>query len=81
MCKKLFYSIFVVSLLVMCAQVQADIIFSDDFDHAMMDDWSRINYQGWYEQEILGWPFPGGPWVGKAPCSGGSAAAADKMAR
>ena len=63
MCKKLFYSISIVSLLVICTQVQAEVIFSDDFDHAMMDDWSRINYQGWYEQDVLGWPSPGGPWV------------------
>ncbi|UCE49580.1 MAG: hypothetical protein JSW47_05435 [Phycisphaerales bacterium] len=63
MCKKLFYSISIVMLLVICAQVQAQVIFSDDFDHAMMDDWSRINYQGWYEQDVLGWPSPGGPWV------------------
>jgi hypothetical protein len=63
MCKKLFSPIFAVSLLVICVQVQAQVIFSDDFDHAMMDDWSRINYQGWYEQNVLGWPSPGGPWV------------------
>jgi hypothetical protein len=42
--------------------------FSDDFDHVMTDDWSRINYQGWYEQNVLqpvGYPatYPGGPWV------------------
>ena len=63
MFKKLFYLISLVLLLVISAQVQAEVIFSDNFDHAMMDDWSRINYQGWYEQEILGWPSPGGPWV------------------
>ncbi|MFC1604331.1 hypothetical protein ACFL5F_04810 [Planctomycetota bacterium] len=63
MCKKLFYLISLVLLLVISAQVQAEVIFSDDFDHAMMDDWSRINYQGWYEQNVLGWPSPGGPWV------------------
>jgi len=63
MCKKLFYSISIVLLLVVCAQVRAGIIFSDDFDRAMMDDWSRINYQGWYEQNVLEWPSPGGPWV------------------
>ena len=42
--------------------------WSDDFDHAMMDDWARINYQGWYEQNVLvpnGYPntYPGGPWT------------------
>jgi hypothetical protein len=63
MCKKLFYLISLVLLLVIGAQVRAELIFSDDFDHAMMDDWSRINYQGWYEQNVLGWPSPGGPWV------------------
>ena len=63
MFKKLFYLISIVSLLVISAQVQAEVIFSDNFDHAMMDDWSRINYQGWYEQDVLGWPSPGGPWV------------------
>jgi hypothetical protein len=63
MCKKLFYLISLVLLLVISAQVQAEVIFSDNFDHAMMDDWSRINYQGWYAQEVLGWPYPGGPWV------------------
>ena len=63
MCKKLFRLVSIVSLLVICAQVQAEVIFSDDFDHAIMDDWSRINYQGWYEQDVLGWPSPGGPWV------------------
>jgi hypothetical protein len=61
MFKKLFYLISIVSLLVISAQVQAEVIFSDNFDHAMMDDWSRINYQGWYEQDVLGWPSPGGP--------------------
>jgi len=63
MFKKLFYLISIVSLLTISTQVQADVIFSDDFDHAMMDDWSRINYQGWYEQNVLGWPSPGGPWA------------------
>jgi len=63
MFKKLFYLISIVSLMAVSTQVQADVIFSDDFDHAMMDDWSRINYQGWYEQEVLEWPSPGGPWV------------------
>jgi len=63
MCKKLFYLVSLALLVVISAQVQAEVIFSDGFDHAMMDDWSRINYQGWYEQEILGWPYPGGPWV------------------
>ena len=63
MFKKLFYLISIVALMAVSTQVQADVIFSDDFDHAMMDDWSRINYQGWYEQEVLGWPSPGGPWA------------------
>ena len=63
MFKKLFYLISIVSLMAVSTQVQADVIFSDNFDHAMMDDWSRINYQGWYEQEVLGWPSPGGPWA------------------
>jgi len=38
------------------------LVWSDDFDHAMTDTWDRINYQGWYEQTVLGWPSPGGPW-------------------
>jgi hypothetical protein len=38
------------------------LVWSDDFDHAMTDTWDRINYQGWYEQNVLGWPSPGGPW-------------------
>ena len=63
MCKKLFCLIFLFLLLVIGVRVQAEVIFSDNFDHAMMDDWSRINYQGWYEQNVLGWPSPGGPWV------------------
>jgi regulation of enolase protein 1 (concanavalin A-like superfamily) len=64
MCKKLLsYSISVVLLLVICAQVRAEVIFSDDFDHAMAEDWSKINYQGWYEQDVLGLPSPVGPWV------------------
>ena len=62
MCKKLFYLISLVLLLVMSAQVKAEVIFSDNFDRAMMDDWSRINFQGWYEQTVLEWPSPGGPW-------------------
>lgn len=42
--------------------------FSDNFDAAMDGDWNRINYQGWYEQNVLpmiGYPatYPGGPWV------------------
>jgi hypothetical protein len=43
--------------------------FYDDFDRAMTDNWDRIDYQGWYEQNVLqvfaGYPatYPGGPWV------------------
>jgi hypothetical protein len=44
------------------------LVFSDSFDHVMTDNWDRINYQGWYEQNVLvplGYPatYPGGPWV------------------
>jgi hypothetical protein len=68
MSKKLFCLISLVSLLVVATAVRADVIFSDNFDHAMTDDWDRINYQGWYEQNVLasrGYPasYPGGPWT------------------
>lgn len=51
-----------VILMALASTAQA-LIWSDDFDHAMMDDWSRINYQGWYEQNVLGWPSPGTAWT------------------
>ena len=60
--KTLFYFGSLVVLLV-GVHVQAEVLFSDDFDHAMADDWSRVNYQGWYEQEVLATPYPGGPWT------------------
>ncbi len=45
-----------ISLLVMVVgiQAQAEVLFSDNFDHVCTDDWLRINYQGWYEREVLG---------------------------
>jgi hypothetical protein len=50
-----------VLLLGLVGTVQA-LVFSDNFDHAMMDNWDRINYQGWYAESI-GQPYPGGPWT------------------
>ena len=64
MCKR-----FVVLALVLGLAGMAQALeFSDSFDHAMMDNWDRINYQGWYEQNVLvplGYPatYPGGPWT------------------
>jgi hypothetical protein len=58
MCKKLMAVVLVLGLV---GTAQA-LVFSDDFDHAMTEGWERINYQGWYEQNVLGWPSPGGPW-------------------
>lgn len=55
MCKKLIAVILVLGLV---GTAQA-LVFSDDFDHAMTDDWGTIDYQGWYEQNVLGWPYPG----------------------
>jgi hypothetical protein len=68
MSKRLFWLISFVSVLALVASAQAEVIFSDNFDHAMTDDWSRINYQGWYEENVLvplGYPatYPGGPWT------------------
>jgi hypothetical protein len=44
------------------AGVAQALVFEDNFDHAMLDNWDRINYQGWYAQS-LGQPYPGGPWT------------------
>lgn len=54
-------------LIITFAGAAQAVYFEDSFDHAMADDWSRINYQGWYEQGPLndaGYPqtYPGGPW-------------------
>lgn len=58
MCKKLMVFVLVLGPV---GIVQAQ-VFSDNFDHAMTEGWDRINYQGWYEQTVLAWPSPGGPW-------------------
>jgi hypothetical protein len=58
MCKKLMAVVLVLGLV---GTSQA-LMFSDNFDHAMMDNWDRINYQGWYSESI-GQPYPGGPWT------------------
>jgi hypothetical protein len=56
-----------VVVMVLANAAQA-LVWSDNFDHAMDNDWNRINYQGWYEQNVLvpfGYPatYPGGPWT------------------
>jgi len=38
------------------------LVFSENFDHAMMPNWDRIDYQAWYMQQNA-LPYPGGPRV------------------
>jgi hypothetical protein len=54
--------IVVVLVLGMAGASQA-LVFEDNFDHITYptDSWDRVNYQGWYEDQI-GWPSPGGDW-------------------
>jgi regulation of enolase protein 1 (concanavalin A-like superfamily) len=35
-----------------CAGVANALVFTDNFDHVTTDDWARINYQGWYNQQM-----------------------------
>ncbi len=60
MCKKLVCLVVVMAL---ASVAQADVIFEDNFDHITFptDSWDRVNYQGWYEDQ-LAWPNPGGDW-------------------
>lgn len=62
MAKKSFF-LMALAVLLVSAQVQAEVYFSDDFNHVCTDAWARINYQGWYEQEVLGMGTPGTEWV------------------
>lgn len=63
MFKKLVCLLIVMAL----ASTAQALVWSDDFDHAMTDDtpWGTIDYQGWYEQNVLqpvlGYPatYPG----------------------
>ena len=54
----------VVLVLGLAGMSQAAVEFSDDFDHITYpkDSWDRVNYQGWYEDNVLAWPNPGGDW-------------------
>lgn len=36
------------------------LVFTDNFDHAMNDNWDRVDYQAWYMQNVLAQPYPGG---------------------
>jgi hypothetical protein len=56
--------IVVVLVLGLAGVSQAEVIFEDDFDHITVEptSWDRVNYQGWYEDQ-LGWPNPGGDWT------------------
>ncbi|MHC4560076.1 MAG: PEP-CTERM sorting domain-containing protein [Planctomycetota bacterium] len=59
----MYKKLIVVVLVLGLTGISQALVFEDNFDHITYptDSWDRVNYQGWYEDQI-GWPSPGGDW-------------------
>ena len=60
----MYKKLIVVVLVLGLTGISEALVFEDNFDHITYptDSWDRVNYQGWYEDNVLMWPNPGGDW-------------------